>query len=188
MAEPTVFEMEIEGVVHPVEDKTARAGLLAPVVNTSDEITALTPEGGAPLALADTKVRAQIEKLTVYSTTEQDTGKVWIDGKKIYRKSFLVNRTGLQPGSQPFVEEIGLGITGVETVLSCSGTLAANRAGTFIQKMVIPGAWFFEPGNTYYGVSVGNFQDGTLRLTVCLAVGMEVVSYQVAGCAEYTKQ
>lgn len=24
MAEPTVFEMEIEGVVHPVEDKTAR--------------------------------------------------------------------------------------------------------------------------------------------------------------------
>lgn len=27
MAEPTVFEMEIEGVVHPVEDKTARQTL-----------------------------------------------------------------------------------------------------------------------------------------------------------------
>lgn len=55
MAEPTVFEMEIEGVVHPVEDRTARQ---------------------------------TVEKLTTYSTTEQDTGKTWIDGKKIYRKVF----------------------------------------------------------------------------------------------------
>lgn len=188
MAEPTVFEMEIEGTVYPVEDKTARAGVLVPELNEEKEIIALKDSEDVSHGLADTKARAQIEKLTVYSTTEQDTGKVWIDGKKIYRKSFLVNRTGLQPGSQPFTEEIGLGITGVETVLSCSGTLAANRAGTFIQKMVIPGAWFFEPGNTYYGISVGNFQDGTLRLTVCFAVGMEVVSYQVTGCAEYTKQ
>ncbi len=55
MAEPTVFEMEIEGVVHPVEDRTARQ---------------------------------TVEKLTTYSTTEQDTGKTWIDGKKIYRRVF----------------------------------------------------------------------------------------------------
>lgn len=55
MAEPTVFEMEIEGVVHPVEDRTARQ---------------------------------TVEKLATYSTTEQDTGKVWIDGKKIYRRVF----------------------------------------------------------------------------------------------------
>lgn len=29
MAEPTVFEMEIEGVVHPIEDKTARQDIQA---------------------------------------------------------------------------------------------------------------------------------------------------------------
>ena len=55
MAEPTVFEMEIEGVVHPVEDRTARQ---------------------------------TVEKLATYSTTEQDTDKTWIDGKKIYRRVF----------------------------------------------------------------------------------------------------
>lgn len=58
MAEPTVYEMEIEGVVHPVEDRTARQ---------------------------------TVEKLTTYSTTEQDTGKTWIDGKKIYRR--VINET-----------------------------------------------------------------------------------------------
>ena len=188
MAEPTVFEMEIEGVVHPIEDKTARAGVLVPTLNEGGEITALKDSENVSHGLADTEARAQIEKLKVYSTTEQDTGKVWIDGKKIYRKSFLINRTGLQPGTQPFVEEIGPLATGVETVISCSGTIAANRGGTFIQKMAIPGAWFFEPGNTYYGVSVGNFQDGVVRLTACFAVGMDVVSYQVTGCTEYTKQ
>lgn len=55
MAEPTVFEMEIEGVVHPIEDRTARQ---------------------------------TVEKLAANSTTEQDTGRTWIDGKKIYRRVF----------------------------------------------------------------------------------------------------
>lgn len=63
MAEPTVFEMEIEGVVHPIEDKTARAGLLTPVVNTDNEITALTSADGTSLALADATARAGIGTL-----------------------------------------------------------------------------------------------------------------------------
>lgn len=35
----------------------------------------------------------------IYSTTEVDTGKVWIDGKKIYRKVFTGNATLSNPGA-----------------------------------------------------------------------------------------
>lgn len=66
MAEPTVFEMEIEGVVHPIEDKTARQ---------------------------------EIQSLKIYATAEQDTGKTWIDGKKIYRRVFQTQNTLTGEGS-----------------------------------------------------------------------------------------
>lgn len=65
MAEPTVFEMEIEGVVHPIEDKAARQ---------------------------------DIQALKVYATAEQDTGKTWIDGKKIYRRVFQAPNTLTEAG------------------------------------------------------------------------------------------
>ena len=86
MAEPTVFEMEIEGVVHPVEDRTARAGVLVPTLNTEGEITALKNSENVSHGLADTVARQELEKLRDYSTTEQDTGRVWIDGRKVYKR------------------------------------------------------------------------------------------------------
>lgn len=66
MAEPTVFEMEIEGSVYPIEDKTARQ---------------------------------EIQSLKIYATAEQDTGKVWIDGKKIYRRVFQAPNTLTEAGT-----------------------------------------------------------------------------------------
>lgn len=91
MAEPTVFEMEIEGVVHPVEDRTARAGVLVPTLNTGEEITALKDSENVSHGLADTVARQGLEKLQGYSTTEQDTGKTWFDGSKIYRRVVVIN-------------------------------------------------------------------------------------------------
>ena len=34
-------------------------------------------------------VNTEFNKLTTYSTTETDTGMKWIDGKTIYRKTFI---------------------------------------------------------------------------------------------------
>lgn len=86
MAEPTVFEMEIEGVVHPIEDKEARAKTLVPVISSDNEITALAPSDGVGRGLADVGARALIQKMGGYSTDEVDTGQVWIDGRKVYKR------------------------------------------------------------------------------------------------------
>lgn len=41
---------------------------------------------GAVIEYSGNDVPVGWEKVNDYSTTEQDTGKLWIDGKKIYRK------------------------------------------------------------------------------------------------------
>lgn len=73
MAE-TVKELEIAGTVYPIEDATARQGVLTPVVNTDNEITALTPVDETSLALADTKVRQSVE--TIEESLSQNLLKV----------------------------------------------------------------------------------------------------------------
>ena len=99
MADNTVFEMEIEGEVYPVEDKTARARVLVPTLNADEEITALKDSGDVSHGLADTVARQELEKLQSYSTAEQDTGKTWIDGKPIYRKTILTTAPTSAVGS-----------------------------------------------------------------------------------------
>lgn len=114
MAEPTVFEMEIEGVVHPIEDKTARAGVLVPELNTEGEITALKDSENVSFGLADTVARQKLEKLQAYSTTEQDTGQVWLDGRKVYKRVVNYEETTIHGAS-------GFGFalaTGIRTLVS----------------------------------------------------------------------
>ncbi len=104
MAEPTVFEMEIEGVVHPVEDRTARQ---------------------------------TVEKLTTYSTTEQDTGKTWVDGKPIYRKvSRFENQTG-QVGGDRDVFAMNLGIT-ADNLIGYGGCVEAVDSTSAGIKYALP--------------------------------------------------
>jgi hypothetical protein len=125
MAEPTVFEMEIEGVVHPIEDKTARAGVLVPTLNEEGEITALKDSENVSHGLADAEARAQIEKLKIYSTTEQNTGKTWIDGKPIYRQCFRFNLPAL--GTTIYVAT-GIAVGVIDTV-TCFDTVIKNPEG-----------------------------------------------------------
>lgn len=58
-----ISEVNPDGNVYQLKDSTARAGL------------------------------AQIGAQNVYSTTETETGKKWIDGKAIYRKVFTLSLT-----------------------------------------------------------------------------------------------
>lgn len=68
MAE-TVKELEIAGTVYPIEDATAREGL----------------------ETLQQDVEKGLSALQEYSTTEQNTGKKWIDNKPIYRRCFSFN-------------------------------------------------------------------------------------------------
>lgn len=125
MADNTVFEMEIEGEVYPVEDKTARARALVPTLNADGEITALKDSEDVSHGLADAVARQELEKLQSYSTTEQDTGKTWIDGKPIYRKCFSFNLPA--PGA---TADVATGIAlGVIDTVTCFDTVMKNPAG-----------------------------------------------------------
>lgn len=125
MADNTVFEMEIEGAVYPVEDKVARQKALTPVVDTGNEVTSIEDTDGNSYTLADTKAREEIEKLTAYSTTEQDTGKKWIDGKPIYRRCFRFN---LPAAGTTTEVATGFAVGYIDTV-TCFETVMKNPAG-----------------------------------------------------------
>lgn len=125
MADNTVFEMEIEGEVYPVEDKTARARALVPTLNADKEITALKDSENVSHGLADAVARQELEKLQSYSTTEQDTGKTWIDGKPIYRKCFRFNLAAPKTSA-----DVATGISaGVIDTVTCFDTVIKNPAG-----------------------------------------------------------
>ena len=122
MADNTVFEMEIEGEVYPVEDRQARAGVLVPTLNADKEITALKDNENLSHGLADAVARQELEKLQAYSTTEQDTGKTWIDGKPIYRKCFRSNLPNPNTAA-----EVTTGIAvGVIDTVTCFDTVIKN--------------------------------------------------------------
>jgi len=70
----------------------------------------------------------------VYSTTEQDTGKIWIDGKKIYRRVF----TG--------------------TTTSPAGSVNNIQVATGIDKLIAQGGWADLGG--YYDIAGTNRQTG----------------------------
>lgn len=125
MADNTVFEMEIEGGVYPVEDRQARAGVLVPTLNTEGEITALKDSEDVSHGLADTVARQKLEKLQAYSTTEQDTGKTWIDGKPIYRKCFKFN---LPAANTTINVATGIAANIIDTV-TCFDTVMKNPVG-----------------------------------------------------------
>ena len=125
MANNTVFEMEIEGGVYPVEDKQARAGVLVPTLNAEGEITALKDSENVSHGLADAVARQELEKLQVYSTAEQNTGKTWIDGKPIYRKCFKFNLPAVNTTANVAT---GIAANIIDTV-TCFDTVIKNPIG-----------------------------------------------------------
>ncbi len=151
MAEPTVFEMEIEGVVHPVEDRTARQ---------------------------------DVQALKVYATAEQDTGKTWIDGKKIYRRVFQIPNTLTEAGQIAFPQDY------IETPVQVNGFTKIKATAVFAP------AWRTLPFG-YYGtldyctnISVLGQSTASTANSVLLQVGVGAVneadSFEIT--IEYTKR
>ena len=68
---------------------------------------------------------ANVEKLGSidYSTSEQWTGKYWIDGKKIYQKTITISNTIKNSWNVQNHNIIGL-----STVISCDGILLSNNS------------------------------------------------------------
>lgn len=129
MAEPTVFEMEIEGVVHPIEDRTART---------------------------------ELEKLVTYSTTEQDTGKTWNDGKKIYRRSFSLSTTTYQDvGASRRIFSLDIPVTGYNKIVSCNGTVTVSPLGFTPTMLLSLGGVWVDGNMTPYIASTLMIQGGS---------------------------
>ena len=74
---------------------------------------------GAVIEYSGNDIPVGWEKINDYSTTEQDTGKTWINGKKIYRK--VITGTTSSSGHNT---ETSLNF---ETIVSLSGGLISNN-------------------------------------------------------------
>ena len=81
---------------------------------------------GSQVEFTGNTIPAGWEEVNDYSTTEIDTGKKWIDGKKIYRK---VINFGALPNAT--TKEINTDITNIDRVISISG-YAYDGSNTFI--------------------------------------------------------
>lgn len=62
-----------------------------------------------------------------YSTSETDTGKLWIDGKNIYRKCWY----DTMPAAVNTSKTINHGITGIDRVISLHGFINVVSGGTY---------------------------------------------------------
>lgn len=62
---------------------------------------------------------AEAQKNLVYSQSETDTGKIWIDGKKIYRKVAI--KTITTPGSLNIID--GFDVSLINDIISISGSI-----------------------------------------------------------------
>lgn len=65
-----------------------------------------------------------------YSTSEQDTGKYWIDGKKIYCRVFKgTNATPVTQNSRDAFNNEFVISGGVDTLITCNGSVSCYRSG-----------------------------------------------------------
>lgn len=104
-----------------------------------------------------------------YSTTEQLTGDVWIDGKPIYRKTISL---GTLPNATN--KTVAHGITGLDSVISMSGIA---QSGTIYLTLpyVLPDAT-----NTFIRIYITGANLG-------VTTGIDRTSYTGTATLEYTK-
>ena len=117
-----------------------------------------------------------------YSTSEWDTGKVWIDGKKIYRKTIQTTApsTGTTfPGNQNS-KDVSVGAN-VDAYINFSAFLNSDNAGTWISSYAVLSSTEFVTiwGRDNTHVSKPN--------TIAIAVGTGWVDKPVYITVEYTK-
>ena len=112
-----------------------------------------------------------VEKNISYSTSETDTGKTWINGKKIYRKVVEIGSVSANGSTSK-----NTGITGLETVISITG-MCKYSAGNWI---TIPRGH----GNAAYGNNAYMNSTGT---TVTVECGSAAALTNATVIIEYTK-
>lgn len=82
------------------------------------------------------------QDLKDYSTTEQDTGIKWIDGRTIYKKTINCGK-----GPNIAQKDTQTGVTGIDFVTKIEGVLYNSTASIFMG----PAYLAFSPGSTALG-------------------------------------
>lgn len=108
-----------------------------------------------------------------YSTEEQYTGKHWIDGKKIYEKTF-------DCGSATSNKDLTVNVSNAEYITSIAG-IAKTTSNTFIAL------GYNNSGNVQhcYNLYVADITETTLRLAINLGSGVPTSSMYIT--IQYTK-
>lgn len=76
---------------------------------------------GAVIEYSGNDVPVGWEKVNDYSETEQDTGKTWVDGKKIYRKVYIGS-------SYAGTSTIDVGLSNISTMIDIKCTALENSS------------------------------------------------------------
>lgn len=113
---------------------------------------------------------AEAQKNLVYSQNEADTGKIWIDGKKIYRK---VINCGVLPNKS--LKRIPINITNIEEVVNLIITTSSKS-----QKVTISLPFYNINGDIVTAYKQGN--------DIVLGSNIDVSYYETCfAVLEYTK-
>ena len=99
---------------------------------------------------------------TRYSTTEQDTGNTWIDGKKIYRRSYSGPFTSVDTSNtNRLIANYVMTGTNAETIVNAGGYYNRNSITNGLQKMSLFTTAFNSSGGlqSSCGVSIDSNND-----------------------------
>lgn len=91
-----------------------------------------------------TSTQKKVSSLTKYSSKEQKTGEIWVNGKPIYRRIFSGNTTSTA-GTSSNLAKTSVGNLGGDyteiIIVNISGTIMSNSHNTFtISSPVLSGA------------------------------------------------
>ena len=128
---------------------------------------------------------------TSFSTSEQDTGKTWIDGKKIYRQCWDLTLTSYTDSSSRRVHTSSVLKSGVTFISAIGGMYAAlqNNSGTPVHTNWFPitnlvvGTGMIENCNAGCGLT----PSGDLTVSVVSNVGLDWSEAYAKVWIEYTK-
>lgn len=176
--------MPITNLPNPGMDFTPLTPLTAEqmddIVENIEAINNATIQTGsiADGAITKAKLGADAMSNQNYSTSEIDTGTTWIDGKKIYKKTFVKTL------SSPSVESsysTALGITNISEVVKFEAS--HKRIGAYSDIMSLP----YYKGSAYYDFYV-DLNENSLEVNWNLSgTGLTGTSYSDIITIYYTK-
>lgn len=150
----------VNGILRKVKSAIAKGNTISDFNSTATTVV------GELATLGDSVSKQQAANR--YSTSETDTGRTWVDGKKIYRR---VVRFG-QFGSGETRKSIGFSYGNIVSAVFLSGD---SSEGTGAQMPLYPNDTYWRADATMYGTDV------------VVRIGVSFGSCYVTGVFEYTK-